>query len=103
MWARLFALFIAIAALAAPAHAQDGRWLRAESDNFIVYGLMNESQVRQATQSLEDIDRTLRLITNAPRATAQTKLEVYLVRSVDDLRVVWPGMPQDYAGFYRAC
>lgn len=102
MWARFIAAVLTVCALAAPAVAQDGRWLRAESDNFIVYGLLNETQIRQATQSLEDFDRTLRLLKGMGTQPAETKLEVYLVRSVQDLRAVWPTMPEHYAGFYRA-
>lgn len=49
MLARLVAslVFAATCACASAATAQDGRWYRAESANFIVYGDLNEAQVAQ--------------------------------------------------------
>ena len=63
MLTRLIAGFVfAIAcALSSAASAQDGRWWRAESANFIVYGDVNEEQVRNAIVALEDFDATLRV------------------------------------------
>jgi len=100
MWGRLVALALIAAAWAAPAAAQDGRWWRAESANFIVYGDRDERQVRNAAQALEDFDATLRILTNASAAAAETKLEVYLVRGVGGLRQVWPQVSEDVGGFY---
>jgi hypothetical protein len=107
MLARLIAaaFIVALTWAAAPAHAQNGRWWRAESPNFIVYGDRDERQVRAAAQALEDFDATLRTITGitgASAATAETKLEVYLVRGTSGLRQVWPNVAQHVAGFYTS-
>lgn len=93
---------LALAALAwAPsAAAQDGRWMRAESANFIVYGDRGERQVRGAVQALEDFDATLRVVTGARAAAAEAKLEVYLVRNIAGLRQVRPDTSDATGGFY---
>lgn len=83
-----------------PALAQDGRWLRAETANFIVYADRSETQIREAAQQLEDLDATLRIITNSAAPPAETKLEIYLVRS-GELRVFWPGVSSMVRGFYN--
>lgn len=85
------------------AHAQDGRWYRAESANFIVYGDVNEEQVRNAAVALEDFDATLRVLTRAPEtAVSENKLEVYLVRGADGIQQVNPAMGDSVGGFYTS-
>lgn len=102
MLGRVVALALVAAAWAGAAWAQDGRWWRAESANFIVYGDRDDRQVRNAAQALEDFDATLRVLTNATAAPAETKLEVYLVRGTGGLRQVWPNVGDDVAGFYTS-
>ena len=102
MLARLIAGFVSAVAclLANVAHAQDGRWYRAESANFIVYGDLNELQVRNAAQSLEDFDLVLRALMRQHERTNESKLEVYLVRNIRGLRTVAPNMNESIGGFY---
>lgn len=102
MLARIVAVTLALACAAAPAWAQNGRWLRAESANFIVYSDRNPEDLRDATRALEDFDTTLRRFTNTDAPPAENKLRVYLVRDTAALRVVWPGMRREVGGFYRA-
>lgn len=104
MLARLIAslVFATACAFASVATAQDGRWYRAESANFIVYGDMSDQQVRNAAQSLEDFDLVLRALMRQAERPTETKLEVYLVRNIRGLRVVAPGMSDDVGGFYTA-
>ncbi|PZO54815.1 MAG: hypothetical protein DCF16_04350 [Alphaproteobacteria bacterium] len=103
MLARLIASVLLItAALTGAASAQDGRWWRAESANFIVYGDLNEQQVRNAAQSLEDFDLVLRALTRLESRENQNKLEVFLVRNLRGLRVVAPHMSESVGGFYIA-
>lgn len=86
MLARLIAsVLLSTAALTGAASAQDGRWWRAESANFIVYGDLNEQQVRNAAQSLEDFDLVLRALTRLESRENQNKLEVFLVRNLRGL------------------
>lgn len=100
MIGRLLVWALLTLACAGPAFAQDGRWLRAESDNFIVYGDRDERQVRGAIQALEDFDATLRIMTGARAAPAEAKLEVYLVRNLAGLRQIRPDAPETLGGFY---
>lgn len=104
MLARLIAslVFATACALAGTATAQDGRWYRAESANFIVYGDVNDQQVRNAAQSLEDFDLVLRALTQLQSRETSTKLEVYLVRNARGLRVVRPGSSDNVLGFYSS-
>lgn len=100
---RIIACALLALACASPALAQDGRWLRAESANFIVYGDRDERQVRGAIQALEDFDATLRIMTGAAgvqAAEAEAKLEVYLVRNLAGLRQIRPDAPETLGGFY---
>jgi tetratricopeptide (TPR) repeat protein len=86
----------------AGAQGRGGRWLRAESDHFIVYSDTNERELRTAVQALEDYDATLRLIAQVAEPASPNKLEVYLVRRHATLRQVWPGMSRNIRGFYTA-
>ena len=102
---RLSYALVAIAALFwAPAReaAAEGRWLRAESTHFIVYGTGGERPLRQAVEELERYDATLRQLTQNSVVAAQNKLEIYILRGRDDLRRVWPDVPMTVAGVYYA-
>lgn len=101
--AALRAAFAVLALLiAAPAAlAQEGRWLRAETPQFIVYSDGSERQVREAVEDLESFAAFLHLITQAPPQTGrQPRLEVYLFRSASMMAQVWPGAQRYTFGFY---
>jgi len=82
----------------APAKAT---WRRAESPNFILYGNLSESDLRQRILRLEDFDRLLRRMVGVTDPPAPNKLHVYFVDNARDLRVVTP-VPPGVAGFYTA-
>ena len=96
---RFFVSFILLLALGARAEAN---WLRAESPNFIVYSEGSEAALRQRILLLEDFDRLLRFMTNVEAPPAPTKLTVYVVRGLRELRTVRPGLNETTAGFYAA-
>jgi hypothetical protein len=99
----LAALFCVGAAtlLTAPlAHAQDGVWMRAESENFIVYSRGRERPLREAVQQLEHFNDLLHEITRAPRPETPVKLPVYLLRDEEAFRTVWPDVPENTRGYY---
>lgn len=98
LWGLAIALFCML--WATPAAAQDGRWWRAESAHFIIYGDQGERQVRQAAQTLEDLHAVLLAVTGAQAIEAESKLEVFLVRNVMDLRAARPGTSEGVGGFY---
>ena len=87
---------------AGAAWAQDGRWWRAESAKFIVYGEGGERQVRDAARALEDFDIVLRTLTNPPERPSTNKLEVFLVRNHAGLLQANPSLDSNVAGFYQA-
>lgn len=100
---RVLAAACAWACLATDAAmAQTGRWLRAESENFIVYGDRDPESVRAAARMLEDFDTALRRFAGTEAPPASIKLRVYLVRDIEGLRVVRPGTRRETGGFYRA-
>lgn len=94
------AVLMAVLTAAGPAQA---RWLKAESERFIVYSDGGETQLRSFVQDLEAFDRLLRLrlglkIDEAP----YRKLPIYLVGSKSGLAKVNPGIHESIAGFYLA-
>jgi thioredoxin-like negative regulator of GroEL len=84
------------------AHAQETRWWRAESPNFIVYGDRSAEQTREVAGLLEDFDTTLRRLTNTTTPPAPNRLHVYVLRDTNRLRQVRPGVAAEIRGFYRA-
>jgi hypothetical protein len=91
------ALILLLGLAAGPARAE---WLRAESPNFIVYGEMSETRLRQRVALLEEYDRFLRLLTGTAAPPAPNKLAVYLVhgREMQTIEPVGDGI----GGFYRS-
>ncbi len=92
-----------LAACLAPfnAHAE-GRWLRAESTRFIVYGEDGEAKLVSAVRDLEALDGLLRRMTQTTAPPSPVRLEVYLFQNRRRLDVLWPGASQSVAGFYTA-
>jgi Flp pilus assembly protein TadD len=96
--AATFAAVHLLLAVSAPAHAA---WLRAESENFVVYGDMGEARLREQIVTLEDYNALLRLLTGTSEAPSPNKLHLYLVRGIGELRQVRP-VSSIIAGFYTA-
>lgn len=97
-----FYLAVLVAALAVAGPAQ-ARWLKAESERFIVYSDGGEAQLRSFVQDLEAFDRLLRLrlglkVDEVP----YRKLPIYLVGHRAGLAKISPGVPDSIAGFYVA-
>lgn len=100
--AAVAALIVTVAGLAAPdtAHA---RWLRAESQRFVVYSDGDEQTLRQNVRDLENFDRLLREIHGLnPNAPTPRKLEIYLIRSSREMELLRPGWGEIVAGYYSA-
>lgn len=90
---------LGLALLAAPlaAHAE---WKRAESDHFIVYGRTDKT-VREYATMLEDFDDLLRTVHGrAANEGSPRKLPVYLVKTQDELRRLYPEAPPYTGGLY---
>ena len=87
---------------AAPVATADapGRWIRAESDHFVVYSDRGETQLRQYVAMLEDFDGVLRILHNRMQAETPRKLPVYLVANTRQLRRAYPKASDDLRGVY---
>ena len=86
-----------LAATAGVAHAE---WLRAESPHFIVYGDVNQGEMRAYVRKVERFDAMLRLYYPVANARESGKLEIFLGHGIDDLRRISPGLSGGIAGFY---
>ena len=82
-------------------HAE-GRWLRGETPRFIVYGEDGQDKLLSAVRDLEALDGLLRRMSATTAPPSPVRLEVYLFDAPNRLRLVWPGISPDIAGFYVA-
>lgn len=96
---RLIRLLLAVLGLLLPAVAQ-AEWRRAESANFVVYGNVAESQLRERVVLLEDFDRLLRMLASGDEGRSP-KLHIYMISGIGDLRMIRP-VPDGIAGYYIA-
>jgi len=102
MRAFVFALTaLAVCFTGSNAAAQDGRWLRAETEGFIVYSAAPDRSTRALATELEVFDALLRRMTDAPAERSPTKLEVFLY-SESEFRETFPRARDSIAGFYTA-
>lgn len=93
---KLLLLLAGSLAAASPAHAD---WLRAESQNFVVYAEDSEADLRKTVAELEDYAQLLRTLTRTEAAPSPNKLTIYLVRGSGELQLV-RDLPREAAGVY---
>lgn len=87
-----------LAALATPAEA---KWLRADSNNFIIYGESSERELRDFAEKLERFDATLRFRFMIEGGKDPNPLTIYLVdRATDAGRLASGKGGSSIAGFY---
>ncbi|MBN8846307.1 MAG: hypothetical protein J0H88_23975 [Sphingomonadales bacterium] len=90
---------IASIAIAVPA---DAKWLRADTDSFIIYSEGNEKSLRAFAENLQRFDTTLRLVFKVETPGEESKLPIYLVPSSDDVAELATGSRKaPIGGFYR--
>jgi tetratricopeptide (TPR) repeat protein len=77
-----------------------GRWIRGESEHFIVYSDRNEALIRRYVTMLEDFDGVLRLLHNKTDAETPRKLPLYLLSSSRQLRRTLPNADDRLQGVY---
>lgn len=99
---RLWASGLAAAAVMASGTPASAEWLRAETDNFVVYGEGRQDDLRRHAESLERFDALMRRQFGIGPAEGARKLPVYLVHTRSELREIHPGLPETAAGFYSA-
>lgn len=89
--------FAALAAWAAPAHAE---WLRAETEHFIIYGDTSERALRAYAEKVERFDFLLRTYYPITVDHEIPKLEIYLADGRRDMLKAEPGIGASVGGFY---
>jgi tetratricopeptide (TPR) repeat protein len=90
---------IAMVAKTGPAEA---KWLRADTDSFIIYSESNEKSLREFAQNLQRFDTTLRLLFKVEAPGEESKLPIYLVPAMSDVAELATGSSRaSIAGFYR--
>jgi hypothetical protein len=99
LWLCCFALVVG---LSLDAHAQSGRWIRAESPGFVVYSTSSEERVRGIVNDLEAFDALLRRLTGTTEARSPTKLEIYLFNGPGQYQEAFPGDSSMVRGRYSA-
>ncbi len=98
--AAVMAALLGLALTTAPAHAQ---WLRAESPRFVVYSNGSEDNLHQYVEQLETFESLLRALHGMNmREAPPRRMEMYLVRDLQDLRRVNPNTRETTGGFYSA-
>jgi AcrR family transcriptional regulator len=91
-----------VAALLAPGLAQ-AKWMKAETERFVVYSNGDERTLREYAVKLEDFETVLRMFfALKPEGAPPRKFEIYLVSDTAELRRVSPWAPETLAGFYTA-
>ncbi len=97
--ARITIFTAALVALATPAQA---KWLRANTNNFIIYSEGNEKELRNFAEKLERFDATLRVRFKIEGGKDPNPLTIYLVdRAADAGRLASGRSGSSIAGFYR--
>jgi len=96
---RVAILAAGAAAMTTPAQA---KWLRADTENFIIYSEGNEKSLRTFAENLQRFDATLRTRFNLTESVEPNRLTIYLVpRGVDAGRLVTGKSGSFIAGWYR--
>lgn len=92
------ATLLALAAFTAPAQA---KWLKAETDHFVIHSDTGERELREYAVDLETFDALLRLRHGRkPGEATARKLPIYLVRDLKELRRAQPEAQEGQAGVY---
>jgi len=82
--------------------AAEAKWLRADTDSFIIYSESNEKSLREFAQNLQRFDTTLRLLFKVETPGEESKLPIYLVPAAPDVAELATGSRSaSIAGFYR--
>ncbi|ALJ15005.1 tetratricopeptide repeat protein [Sphingopyxis macrogoltabida] len=99
-WIAAVLAVLLTAALATPASA---RWLRADTNNFIIYSEGSEKSLRSFAENLQRFDATLRHRFNVPGGAEPNRLTIYLVERADEAGRLASGKSgSSIAGFYLA-
>ncbi len=96
------ALAFCISALALPANAA-GNWLKAESDNFVIYSNASEKRTRTYVKKLEAFRGLTNLLLGSADNAAKVKFDIVLLSDDDRMLQVRPNFSKNVAGVYFSC
>ncbi|MBJ7500953.1 MAG: hypothetical protein JHC57_14465 [Sphingopyxis sp.] len=97
-------ILAAAAAMAAAliATVAEARWLRAETDSFIIYSEGNEKSLREFASTLQRFDVALRLLLEVKEQGESNRLPIYLLASTGEVAKLYTGSrSSSFVGFYR--
>lgn len=80
--------------------AAQAEWLKAESEHFVVYGDTSEGAIREYTRKVERFDSIIRVFFPVESQIIVPPLAIYLADGRDDMRKIWPDIPENVGGFY---
>lgn len=93
-------LAIPLMFLALPAHAST-RWLRADTQHFIIYSTGDQAQLIQFATEVERFDNLLRLLFPPKADPSPQRLTIYAIATANDVRRLMDAKATWIAGFYR--
>jgi hypothetical protein len=80
----------------------DARWLRAETESFIIYSEGSDKSLRDFASKLQRFDVALRLLLNVKEQGEPNRLPIYLLASTGDVAKLHSGSRDaSVVGFYR--
>lgn len=80
----------------------EAKWLRADTDSFIIYSESNEKSLREFAQNLQRFDSTLRLVFRVETQGEDSRLPIYLLPASEDVAELAMGSRKaPIGGFYR--
>jgi len=93
---------VAVWAMVATTVPAEAKWLRADTDSFIIYSESNEKSLREFAQNLQRFDTTLRLVFRVETDGEDSKLPIYLLPASEDVAELATGSRKSpIGGFYR--
>lgn len=99
---RIQAGMLAGFALLLSASPAEAKWLRAETDSFIIYSEGGEKPLREFAANLQRFDSTLRFIFKTAYQGEDNRLPIYLLPTPSDVAELAAGSRgASIAGFYR--
>jgi hypothetical protein len=96
------ALAFCLSAIAMPTVAAD-KWLKAESDNFVIYSNASEKTTRAYVKDLEVFRRLTSLLLGSPDTASRVKFDIVLLDNPDQMLQVRPTFSKHVAGVYFSC
>lgn len=93
---------IAVVMMAGMTGTAEAKWLRADTESFIIYSESGEKPLREFAANLQRFDTTLRLVFNVAQKGEESRLPIYLLPSRDDVaRLATGSRSAPVSGFYR--